>query len=236
MAESANRSKSVFLSNMSHELRTPLNAVIGFSEVLIDQKFGALNDKQKDYLNDILESGKFLLSLINDILDLAKVESGKTELVATRFSLKKLLEHSLIFVKEKALKHNIEILLEITKEVGYICADERKVRQIIFNLLSNAVKFTPDGGKVGINARINGSEVEVIIWDTGIGISKEDQNKLFRPFMQLESSLERKYEGTGLGLSLTKELVELHKGRISVESEGKDKGSSFKFSLSIGAA
>ena len=235
-AESANRSKSVFLSNMSHELRTPLNAVIGFSEVLIDQKFGALNDKQKDYLNDILESGKFLLSLINDILDLAKVESGKTELVATRFSLKKLLEHSLIFVKEKALKHNIEILLEITKEVGYICADERKVRQIIFNLLSNAVKFTPDGGKVGINARINGSEVEVIIWDTGIGISKEDQNKLFRPFMQLESSLERKYEGTGLGLSLTKELVELHKGRISVESEGKDKGSSFKFSLSIGAA
>ena len=120
--------------------------------------------------------------------------------------------------------------------MGYICADERKVRQIIFNLLSNAVKFTPDGGKVGIKAKINDSEVEVTIWDTGIGISKEDQNKLFRPFMQLESSLERKYEGTGLGLSLTKELVELHKGRISVESEGKDKGSSFKFSLSIGAA
>ena len=139
--------KKDFLSNMSHELRTPLNAIIGFSEVLVDQKFGSLNDTQKDYLNDVLESSKFLLSLINDILDLARIESGKMELVVSDFSLKEILEHSLVFIKEKALKHNIDLSLEIAEEMGYVRADERKVKQIIFNLLSNAVKFTPDGGR-----------------------------------------------------------------------------------------
>ncbi|MFH1441508.1 MAG: ATP-binding protein [Candidatus Omnitrophota bacterium] len=228
-----NQLKKNFISNMSHELRTPLNAIIGFSEVLYDQKFGVLNETQKDYLNDVLESSKFLLSLINDILDLAKIESGKMKLVVSNFSLKDLLGHSLILVKEKALKHNIELSSEIAEEVGYIRADERKVRQIIFNLLSNAVKFTPDGGKAGINAKIKGLEAEVTVWDTGVGISKEDQNKLFKPFMQLEIPLDKQYQGTGLGLSLTKEFVELHKGKIWVESEGRGKGSSFKFSLPI---
>jgi len=227
--------KKDFISNMSHELRTPLNAVIGFSEVLVDQKFGALNETQKDYLNDILESGRFLLSLINDILDLAKIESGKMALAAAEFSLRELLEHSLIFVKEKALKHNIELSLEIDEKVGRIRADERKVRQIVFNLLSNAVKFTPDGGKVGIKARINGLSAEVTVWDTGIGIAQEDLPKLFMPFTQLESSLSRKYEGTGLGLSLTKELVELHKGKIWVQSQGLGRGASFIFNLPVGA-
>jgi PAS domain S-box-containing protein len=228
------RLKKDFISNMSHELRTPLNAVIGFSEVLIDQKFGALNETQRDYLNDILESGKFLLSLINDILDLAKIESGKMELAITEFSLRELLEHSLIFIKEKALKHNIELSLKIDEKVGRIRADERKVRQIIFNLLSNAVKFTPDGGKAGIKARINGLSAEVTVWDTGIGIAQENLPKLFMPFTQLESSLSRKYEGTGLGLSLTKELVELHKGKIWVQSQGLGHGAGFIFSLPLG--
>lgn len=233
IAETATRAKSEFLANMSHELRTPLNAVIGFSEVLYDQKFGPLNEIQRDYLNDILESGKLLLSLINDILDLAKIESGKMELALSAFSLKELLKHSLVFIKEKALKHNIELSLDIAEEVGYIRADERKVKQIIFNLLSNAAKFTPDDGKIGIKAKIIGSEAAVTVWDAGIGISKEDQNKLFSEFMQLENPLTKEYKGSGLGLSLTKKLVELHGGHIWVESEGKGKGSSFNFSLPI---
>jgi signal transduction histidine kinase len=228
--------KKDFISNVSHELRTPLNAVIGFSEVLADQKFGPLNDAQKDYLNDILESGKFLLSLINDILDLARAESGKMVLLPSVFSLKELLESSLIFVKEKALKHNIELNLEIAKEVGNIRADERKVRQILYNLLSNAVKFTPDGGRAGITAKINGAEAEITVWDSGMGISKEDHKKLFNAFVRLESALVKKYEGTGLGLSLAKDFVELHKGKIWVESEGVGKGSRFTFTLPIGAA
>jgi signal transduction histidine kinase len=232
-ALSVSKAKSDFLANMSHELRTPLNAIIGFSEVLFDQKFGPLNERQKDYLGDILESGKHLLSLINDILDLAKVESGKIELVFSNFSLREILEHSLNLIKEKALKHNIELSLDITEEVGYIRADERKFKQIVFNLLSNAVKFTPDGGKAGIQAKMINSEVEVAVWDTGIGISREDQAKLFKDFAQLETGLTKKYEGTGLGLSLTKKLVELHKGKIWVESEGRGKGSTFKFTLPI---
>ena len=174
------------------------------------------------------------MSLINDILDLAKIESGKMELAATEFSLRELLEHSLIFVKEKALKHSIELSLEIDEKVGRIRADERKVRQIVFNLLSNAVKFTPNGGKVGIKARIDGLSAQVTVWDTGIGITQEDLPKLFMPFTQLESPLAKKYEGTGLGLSLTKELVELHKGKIFVQSQGLGHGASFIFSLPVG--
>jgi two-component system, cell cycle sensor histidine kinase PleC len=232
-AEAANQAKSEFLANMSHELRTPLNAIIGFSEVLYDQKFGPLNETQRDYLNDVLESSKHLLSLINDILDLAKVESGKMELVLSNFSLKELLEHSLVFIKEKAFKQNIELSLGIADEVGYLRADERKVKQILFNLLSNADKFTPDGGKIGINARITGSEVEVSVWDTGIGIAPEDQGKLFKEFIQLENTLTKQYKGSGLGLSLAKKLVELHGGKIWLESEGKGKGSNFKFTLPI---
>ncbi len=232
-AEAANRAKSGFLSNMSHELRTPLNAIIGFSEVLYDQKFGSLNEIQKDYLNDVLGSSKHLLSLINDILDLAKVESGKMELALSDFSLNELLEHSLVFIKEKAFKQNIELSLGIAEEVGYIRADERKIRQVVFNLISNAIKFTPDGCKIGINARIIGSEAEVSVWDTGIGIAPEDQGKLFKEFLQLENTLTKQYKGSGLGLSLAKKFLELHGGKIWVESEGRGKGSSFKFTLPI---
>jgi len=232
-AEAANQAKSEFLANMSHELRTPLNAIIGFSEVLFDQKFGPLNETQKDYLNYVLESGKHLLSLINDILDLAKVESGKMELMLSNFSLRELLEHSSVFIKERAFKQHIEFSFGIAEEVGYIRADERKVKQIVFNLISNAVKFTPDGGKIGINAKIIGSEAEVSVWDTGIGIAPEDHGKLFKEFVQLENTRSKQYKGSGLGLSLAKKFVELHGGKIRVESEGKGKGSSFKFTLPI---
>ena len=232
-AEAASQAKSEFLANMSHELRTPLNAIIGFSEVLYDQKFGPVNETQKDYLNEVLDSSKHLLSLINEILDLAKVESGKMELMLSNFPLKELLEHSLVFIKEKAFKHRIELSLDMAEELGYIRADERKVKQIVFNLISNAIKFTLDGGKIGINAKIIGPGAEVSVWDTGIGIAPEDRGKLFKEFVQLENTMTKQYKGSGLGLSLAKKLVELHGGKIWVESEGKGKGSNFKFNLPI---
>jgi PAS domain S-box-containing protein len=234
-AETASQAKSEFLANMSHELRTPLNSIIGFSEVLFDQSFGPLNDKQKDYVNDVIESGKHLLSLINDILDLSKIEAGKMELSLHVFSLKELLEGSLILIKEKAIKHNISLLTEIGDEVGPIKADERKIKQIIFNLLSNASKFTPDGGKVGIRAKRLGEMMEVSVWDTGVGINKSDQSKLFEEFQQIENPYTNKVEGTGLGLALVKKYVLLHGGKIWVESEGKDQGTTFTFTVPIDA-
>lgn len=233
VADAANRAKSDFLANMSHELRTPLNSIIGFCEVLSGQAYGPMNEKQQDYLNDVLTSGQHLLSLINDILDLSKVEAGKMELALTTFSLKQLLEQSFIMIKEKALKHNIALSSEIADEIGEINADERKLKQIVYNLLSNAVKFTPDGGKIGIRARITDEQVEVAVWDTGIGISGEDQAKLFEKFTQLGGPYVEKVEGTGLGLALAKSLVELHGGKIRVESEGKDKGTTFSFTLPV---
>lgn len=234
-AETASQAKSEFLANMSHELRTPLNSIIGFSEVLFDQSFGPLNDKQKDYVNDVIESGKHLLSLINDILDLSKIEAGKMELSLHVFSLKELLEGSLILIKEKAIKHNISLLTEIGDDVGPIKADERKIKQIIFNLLSNASKFTPDGGKVGIRAKRAGEMMEIAVWDTGVGINKNDQGKLFEEFQQIENPYTNKVEGTGLGLALVKKYVLLHGGNIRAESEGKDRGTTFTFTVPIDA-
>lgn len=232
-AEAANRAKSEFLANMSHELRTPLNSVIGFSEVLYDEKFGILNEKQKEYVNDVLESGNHLLSLINDILDLSKVEAGKMELSLSGFSLKHLLEESMILIKERALKHNIEISTSIASDVEEMMGDHRKVKQIVFNLLSNAIKFTPDGGKIGIRARKIDGSYEVTVWDTGIGISNEEQENLFKEFVQIQNTYTRQHSGTGLGLALSRKFVELHKGKIWVESEGRGKGSEFKFTLPI---
>jgi PAS domain S-box-containing protein len=234
LAEVANQAKSEFLANMSHELRTPLNSIIGFSEVLQDQKFGPLNEKQADYLNDVLTSGRHLLSLINDILDLSKIEAGKMTFSLADFDLKTLLEQSLTLIKEKALKHNIELSVEISEGVGPIKADERKIKQIVFNLLSNAAKFTPDGGKIGIKAVKREGEIEVAVWDTGIGISIEDQEKIFNEFTQIENTFTKKHQGTGLGLVLAKRMVELHGGKIWVESEGAGKGSTFKFTLPLG--
>ena len=230
--EVANRHKSEFLANMSHELRTPLNAIIGFSEVLLEQMFGDVNARQEEYLNDILSSGQHLLSLINDILDLAKVEAGKMELELGMFDLRHVLEGSLVMVKERALAHGLTLSLDMADDLSVITGDERKVKQILFNLLSNAVKFTPDKGKVGIVAkRINGA-VQIAVWDTGVGIAPEDQQRIFEEFQQVGYRLAGKTEGTGLGLALTKRFVELHGGTLGVEST-PGYGSTFTFTLPI---
>nr|HPO45068.1 PAS domain-containing sensor histidine kinase [Spirochaetota bacterium] len=227
-AESANKAKSSFLANMSHELRTPLNAIIGFSELIKEEGVGPLNEKQKEYIDYIHESGKHLLSLINDILDLSKIESGKMVLEPGDFDLKSLLEKSLVFIKEKAAKHGIALSTGIEEGVGVIRADERKVKQVVFNLLSNSMKFTPDGGKIGITARKSGDkEISVCVWDTGIGIEEKDRGRVFSEFEQIDSEYSRKYAGTGLGMPLSRKFIELHGGRMWFESEGKGKGSRF---------
>ncbi len=234
-AEAATMAKSDFLANMSHELRTPLNSIIGFSEVMEDQLLGPLNESQRENVMYILKAGRHLLSLINDILDLSKVESGKMELDVESVPLRELLDASLVMHREKALRHGIKLELEIETDKPFVIeADERKLKQILFNLLSNAVKFTPDGGQVHVVAKeINeAQDIEISIRDTGIGIKPEDIPKLFREFSQLAPVYDKKYEGTGLGLALTKKLVELHGGKIRVESEF-GKGSLFVFVIPV---
>ena len=228
--EAANRHKSEFLANMSHELRTPLNAIIGFSEVLGERMFGELNEKQAEYTDDILSSGRHLLSLINEILDLSKVEAGRMELEVATFDLPLAIDNARTFVRERATKHGINLDVTVDERLGDFVGDERKIKQILLNLLSNAVKFTPEGGRIGINARQTDGSVEISVSDTGIGISPEDQAKIFEEFRQVGGDYAHKREGTGLGLTLAKKFVELHGGKIWVESE-VGKGSTFRFSL-----
>ena len=260
-AEAANVAKSNFLANMSHELRTPLNHIIGFTELVVDKNFGDLNEIQEEYLNDALHGSNHLLSLINDILDLSKVEAGKLELEPTDVNLKKLLENCLIMIKEKDMKHGIRLSNHIAGVPDTIKADERKFKQIIYNLLSNAVKFTPDGGSINLTAchlsMVNGhlmtqdgrevssqmtndkspmthrNFIEISVADSGIGIAHEDLDRIFNPFEQVDGSSSREYQGTGLGLSLTKNLVELHGGRIWAESDGEGRGATFSFIIPI---
>ncbi len=257
----ASRAKSDFLANMSHELRTPLNSVIGFAEVLVDELAGKLNDKQKEYIGDIYDSGQHLLSLINDILDLSKVESGKLELELGAFALADVLNVSLGMLKEKAMKHNICMSLDVAPGADItIEADRRKFKQVLFNLLGNAVKFTPDGGSVTVGARKvreSGSAedagairpaahaeegrgtssplqdfVEISVTDTGVGIKPGDVPRLFKEFSQLDMGYAKGHEGTGLGLALSRKLVELHGGKIWVESEF-GRGSRFAFTIPV---
>jgi two-component system, NtrC family, sensor kinase len=228
--EAANRHKSEFLANMSHELRTPLNAIIGFSEVLGERMFGELNEKQAEYTDDILSSGRHLLSLINEILDLSKVEAGRMELEVATFDLPLAIDNARTFVRERATKHGINLDVTVDDRLGEFVGDERKIKQILLNLLSNAVKFTPEGGRIGIKAKQADGSVEISVSDTGIGISPEDQAKIFEEFRQVGGDYAHKREGTGLGLTLAKKFVELHGGRIWVESE-VGKGSTFSFSL-----
>ena len=228
--EAANRHKSEFLANMSHELRTPLNAIIGFSEVLGERMFGELNEKQAEYTDDILSSGRHLLSLINEILDLSKVEAGRMELELATFDLPLAIDNARTFVRERATKHGINLDVTVDERLGDFVGDERKIKQVLLNLLSNAVKFTPEGGRIGIKARQADGSVEISVSDTGIGIAPEDQPKIFEEFRQVGSDYAHKVEGTGLGLTLAKKFVELHGGRIWVESE-VGKGSTFTFSL-----
>ena len=230
--EIANRHKSEFLANMSHELRTPLNAVIGFSEVLLERMFGEVNEKQEEYLNDILSSGKHLLSLINDILDLSKIEAGRMELEAQPFDLPAALDNALTLIRERAARNSIGLVVHVDPGISEILADERKIKQVLLNLLSNAVKFTPEGGKITMSAALNGTAVEVSVADTGIGIAAEDQKAIFEEFRQVGDDYARKREGTGLGLALARRLVELHGGTLSVASE-VGKGSTFTFSIPV---
>ena len=217
--EAANRHKSEFLANMSHELRTPLNAIIGFSEVLGERLFGDLNEKQAEYTDDILTSGRHLLSLINEILDLSKVEAGRMELELATFDLPLAIDNARTFVRERATKHGIALDVAVDDRLGDFLGDERKIKQILLNLLSNAVKFTPEGGRIGIDARQTDGSVEISVSDTGVGIAAEDQPKVFEEFRQVGSDYAHKVEGTGLGLTLAKKFVELHGGKIWVESE-----------------
>ena len=230
--EAASRHKSEFLANMSHELRTPLNAVIGFSEVLLQRMFGELNDKQDEYLKDIYASGQHLLSLINDILDLSKIEAGRMELVSAPFHLPSALDNAVTLVRERAGRHGIALRVDVDPRLGEVGGDERKVKQVLLNLLSNAVKFTPEGGTIGLKAGRRDAEVEISVSDTGIGIAPEDQVTIFEEFRQVGSDETRKQEGTGLGLTLAKKFVELHGGRIWVESE-PGRGSTFTFTLPL---
>jgi signal transduction histidine kinase len=230
MLEIVSQHKSEFLANMSHELRTPLNAVIGFSEVLAERMFGDLNPKQQEYVQDILTSGRHLLALINDILDLSKVEAGRMELELAPFDLRAALENSLLLVRERAQRHGLVLELDVDDGVSMVVADERRFRQIMLNLLSNAVKFTPDGGQIRVSAVLREGFVEVAVSDTGMGIPKEDQGLIFEEFRQARGESAGKREGTGLGLTLTKRLVETHGGRIWVTSE-PGRGSAFTFTL-----
>ncbi len=251
-AEAANVAKSDFLANMSHELRTPLNHIIGFTDLVLGQHFGPLNAQQGEYLNDVLSSSRHLLSLINDILDLSKVEAGKMDVSYTEIDMQHLLKSSLVMIKEKAMKHNIQLSVKVDETLPLLQADERKMKQILYNLLSNAIKFTPDGGYIRLSAGLEARGAEgmpgglppaaqagdgkcllVSVTDSGVGIKADDLRRIFDPFEQADGSRSRKYQGTGLGLSLTRKLVESHHGRLWAESRGEGRGATFKFLLPL---
>jgi signal transduction histidine kinase len=209
-----------------------LNAIIGFSEVLSEKMFGGLNEKQSEYVDDIYSSGRHLLSLINDILDLSKVEAGRMELDVANFDLPLAIENALTLVRERATRHGISLHHKIDERIGEVRADERKVKQILLNLLSNAVKFTPEGGRIDVDAAPADGTVQISVRDTGVGIALEDQETIFEEFRQVGSDYAHKREGTGLGLTLTKKFVEMHGGKIWVESRPA-KGSTFTFTLPL---
>ncbi len=230
----ASKAKSEFLANMSHELRTPLNSIIGFTELMKQKVIGELNDKQEHYMDNVLSSSNHLLRLINDILDLSKVESGKIELTIEKLNISDIIDESLLLMKENANKHNIILKKESDTALEFIYADRLRLKQVLFNLLSNAVKFSkPEGGKVTVTANKQGDMVKISVSDTGIGIKEENLEKLFKEFEQIDSGISRKYGGTGLGLAITKKLVELHGGKISAESTYGE-GSTFSFTIPIG--
>jgi signal transduction histidine kinase len=230
--EAANRHKDEFLASMSHELRTPLNAVIGFSEVLLERMFGEINAKQEEYLNDILASGRHLLSLINDILDLAKIEAGRMELELEDFEVAQAIDNAVVLVRERATRKGLALETALAPALGAVRGDQRKVKQVLLNLLSNAVKFTPEGGRIEVRAQRVDGFIEVSVSDTGIGIATEDQDAVFEEFRQVGTDYSKKHEGTGLGLTLSRKFVELHGGEITVKSR-LGEGSTFTFTLPV---
>jgi signal transduction histidine kinase len=244
-AEAASVAKSGFLANMSHELRTPLNHIMGFTELILDGTFGELNDAQAEHLRDVYRSSEHLLSLVNEILDMGRIEAGRMEISPAEVRLGPLLEESLSIIRDRALKRRIEVRAQFDRIPATVVADERRLRQILYNLLANAVKFTPEGGHLRLAARVlegageasSGrgarSELEISVADSGIGISAEDLEKIFDPFTQVESSLSRRFPGSGLGLTLARTLVQLHGGRIWAESDGPGRGATFRFTLPL---
>ncbi|MDQ7784353.1 MAG: PAS domain S-box protein [Desulfomonilaceae bacterium] len=235
LAETANRAKSEFLANMSHELRTPLNAIIGFAEILEDQLFGTLNEAQKTHVGYIVQSGHHLLKLVSEILDLAKIESGGMHLELSQVNVAQVLENSMLITRRKSLTKDLTIELKVDPEIEgmTIQVDELKLKQVMLNLLSNAEKFTPEGGGIRVEAQRVEDELIISVCDTGVGIDASDTSLIFRAFEQVDSTLARHYQGTGLGLSLVRKLVEMHGGRTWVESEGRGKGSSFRFTIPL---
>lgn len=264
-AERANRAKSDFIAGVSHELRTPLNAIIGFSKLLLNPRVGDLNEDQQAYTHDVVQSAEHLLQLINDILDLSKIEAGKMTLESSEFSVPELLNQSLVVVRENARSHGLAVSIEVSPEVAAlppIAGDERKIKQVMYNLLSNAVKFTPDGGQIVVRAEIQnpmpceddtlppgeiprifapldapcdvrGAGIVISVQDTGIGIAQEHQARIFQAFEQVDSSYTRHTQGTGLGLALSRRIIELHQGRIWLQSV-QGEGSTFSFTLPLG--
>jgi signal transduction histidine kinase len=228
--EAASRHKSEFLANMSHELRTPLNAIIGFSEVLVQGLFGDVNEKQREYLQDVIGSGQHLLSLINDILDLSKIEAGRMELDLEEFDVAQAIDNAVVLVRERATRKGLGLGTVLDAGLGSVRGDQRKIKQVLLNLLSNAVKFTPEGGRVEVRAQRLDGHVEVSVTDSGIGIAAEDLEAVFEEFRQVGTDYAKKHEGTGLGLTLSRKFVELHGGRIWVKSQ-PGQGSTFTFSL-----
>jgi signal transduction histidine kinase len=216
---------------MSHELRTPLNAVIGFSEVLTEGMFGELNEKQDEYLKVIHASGQHLLSLINDILDLSKIEAGRMELVVTDFDLSMAIDNALTLVRERAVRRSIALHTTVDERLGHMQGDERKIRQVLLNLLSNAIKFTPEGGRIDVGAKPIDGSIEVSVSDTGVGIAPHDEEAVFEEFRQVGTA-DKKVEGTGLGLALSRKFIELHGGKIWVKSQIGE-GSTFTFTVPL---
>jgi PAS domain S-box-containing protein len=234
-AEAASVAKSVFLANMSHELRTPLNAIIGFSQVLQEDFFGPLTEKQRQYVDNILSSGRHLLALITDILDISKIEAGEMRLDCSKLRLATLVENSLDIIRHRTASQGIELsfVADPVSAGLEIEVDELKIRQIMFNILSNAAKFTPGRGSVKVSMESSENEVRISVQDTGIGIAPENQPYVFDPFYQVRGEHQKWMAGTGLGLSLTKRMVELHGGRVWLASEGEGKGTTFTFSIPL---